>query len=409
MRAQNNSLSKDSVHVQFSDSVDSVGTAIMRIGSTNSAEVVLQNGPSGAADHGWGWGDNGWGSLGVNIRFAADGAHTIRVQQREDGAIIDQIVLSPDTYVATPPGPRQDDATILPNTDGSGPPPPPPPPPTSNTVVLWVSPSSTLHGNWQVLSDTTAAGNSAVWNPDAGAAKIAPALGSPTNYLETTFTADASTAYHVWVRMRAQGDSLSNDSVHIQYSDSVDSTGTAIARIGTTASTEYVLQNGPNGPADQGWGWTDNGWGALGSNIYFATSGTHTLRVQQREDGAIIDQIVISPDTYLNTAPGARQNDATILPSTGSSSPPPPPPCRGGRARRGHTLRRSRIQSSAPHSSPARAFINIDSPIAIAAPDRIQLTYPPTPSIPSSACFLRYRGRLRPTRSSSKLPWRPPR
>ncbi|HEY2905719.1 MAG TPA: phospholipase D-like domain-containing protein [Vicinamibacterales bacterium] len=325
MRAQNNSLSNDSVHVQFNDSVDSVGTAVMRIGSTSSAEVVLQNGPNGVADHGWGWGDNGWGSPGVNIRFAADGAHTVRIQQREDGAIVDQIVLSPDTYVTTPPGPRQNDATILPNTDGSGPPPPPPPPP-SNTIVLWLSQSSTLHGNWQMLSDTTAAGNSAVWNPDAGAAKIAPALASPTNYIETTFAANSATAYHVWLRMRAQGDSLSNDSVHIQYSDSVNSSGTATAQIGTTSSTEYVLQNGPNGPADQSWGWTDNGWGALGANIFFATTGTHTLRIQQREDGAIVDQIVISPDTYLSASPGARQNDATILPSTGGSAPPPPPP-----------------------------------------------------------------------------------
>jgi hypothetical protein len=41
--------------------------------------------------------------------------------------------------------------------------------------------------------------------------------------------------------------------------------------------------------------------------------------VQQREDGAIVDQIVISPDTYLDSPPGGRQNDATILPATGGS------------------------------------------------------------------------------------------
>jgi phosphatidylserine/phosphatidylglycerophosphate/cardiolipin synthase-like enzyme len=316
MRAQNNSLSNDSVHVQFDDSVDSVGNAIMRIGSTGSAEVVLQAGPSGAPDHGWGWGDNGWGSPGISIRFAARGAHTIRVQQREDGPIIDQIVLSPDKYISTPPGPRQDDGTILPNTDNSSPPPPPPP-----TTVLWFgeTPSSAIQGNWQALSDATAAGGTALWNPNAGAAKIAPALASPTNYVETTFTADPGRAYHVWVRMRAQDNSLSNDSVHIQFSDSVDASGNAFAQIGTTSSTEYVLQNGPNGAPDQNWGWTDNGWGALGPNVFFAATGTHTLRVQQREDGPIIDQIVISPDPYLTSAPGGRQNDATILPKSGGS------------------------------------------------------------------------------------------
>ena len=84
-------------------------------------------------------------------------------------------------------------------------------------------------------------------------------------------------------------------------------------RTGTTSSAEVVLQDGPNGAADHGWGWSDNGWGAPGVNIYFATTGTHTIRVQQREDGAIVDQIVLSPGTYLTTAPGARRDDTTII------------------------------------------------------------------------------------------------
>jgi len=35
-----------------------------------------------------------------------------------------------------------------------------------------------------------------------------------------------------------------------------------------------------------------------------------------REDGLSIDQIVLSPSTYLNAAPGALKNDNTILPKT---------------------------------------------------------------------------------------------
>ena len=31
------------------------------------------------------------------------------------------------------------------------------------------------------------------------------------------------------------------------------------------------------------------------------------------EDGAIVDQIVLSPSTYLTTAPGARRDDTTII------------------------------------------------------------------------------------------------
>jgi hypothetical protein len=52
----------------------------------------------------------------------------------------------------------------------------------------------------------------------------------------------------------------------------------------------------------------------MGPNIVFATSGTHTLRLQTREDGLSIDQIVFSPSRFLTTAPGPLKNDATILP-----------------------------------------------------------------------------------------------
>jgi len=320
LRAQGNSTSNDSIHVQFNDSTDSLGSGVMRIGTTSSAEVVLQA-EGGSAPHGWGWSDNGWGSLGTNIYFANTGTHTVRVQQREDGAIVDQIVLSPSTYYSTPPGGRHDDTTILSSTTG-GTIEPPPSGPSAGTLVLWAAhvPSGSVH-NWTRLSDSTAAGGSALWNVNAGAAKIAPALAAPSVYFQTTFTAPARTAYHVWVRMRAEGNSVANDSVHIQFSDSVTSGGSATMRIGTTSSAEFVLQDGPSGGAPSGWGWTENGWGSLGPHVYFAATGTHTLRVQQREDGAIIDQIVLSPDTYLSTAPGSRQNDKHILAeNTGGST-----------------------------------------------------------------------------------------
>jgi hypothetical protein len=307
LRAQNDSLSNDSVHVQFSDSTDVNHTATLRVGTTSSAEIVLQNGPNATAVHGWGWSDNGWGSLGSDIYFAATGTHTVRVQAREDGASVDQIVLSPDTYLISAPGTRTDDVKVLPYTEGA--------PQTLDTAVTWASdlPSSSVHGNWQRLTDASAAGGAALWNPDAGAAKIAPALANPANYFEATFTARAGVAYHVWIRMRAQKNSFSNDSVHAQFNDSLDSSNGPYARIGTTSSAEFVLQDGSKGSHPQGWGWTDNGWGSRGPNVFFSTTGTHTIRIQQREDGAIVDQIVISADAYLNVAPGTRTNDTVIV------------------------------------------------------------------------------------------------
>ena len=187
--------------------------------------------------------------------------------------------------------------------------------PGPGTIVMWTSsiPAENVHGAWQPQTDATAAGGAALWNPDAGQLKISPALAAPANFVEVTFTASANTPYHLWARMRSQNDLTVNDSIHTQFSDSVTSSGVPTMRIGTTSSAELVLQPGSTGPAPVGWGWADNGWGAPGSNIFFETTGTHTLRFQVREDGVTVDQIVLSADTFLTTAPGPRPVSYTHL------------------------------------------------------------------------------------------------
>ena len=57
----------------------------------------------------------------------------------------------------------------------------------------------------------------------------------------------------------------------------------------------------------------------LGPLVYFATDGPQTLRVQTREDGVSVDQIVLSPATFLTMAPGALKNDTTILGATSTN------------------------------------------------------------------------------------------
>ena len=182
-------------------------------------------------------------------------------------------------------------------------------------VVLWTATASSadVHGDWVREPDSTAAGGAVLRNPDRGTARVSPALASPANYFEMRFSATRATAYHLWVRMRAENDANRNDSVHVQFSDSVDSLGQSIIRIGTTGSAEVILQNGSGGGAAQGWGWTDNGWGMVGTPIYFAADGPHVIRIQQREDGAAIDQIVLSPVTFAVSPPGAGGADSTIL------------------------------------------------------------------------------------------------
>jgi HKD family nuclease len=324
-RAQNDYWANDSVHVQFSGSVNASGSPVWRIGTTSSTEVNLED-CCGCGIAGWGWQDNGWG-VGVQgplVYFGTTGAQTIRVQTREDGFSIDQILLSPETFLSTAPGALKNDSTIYPESNGNGgggePPPPPPPPPPGGSpleLVLHAAVASISGGSWRVVTDSSAAGGSRIENPDAGGAKINTAFANPSSYVELTFQAEANTPYRLWIRGRAHNNYWGNDSVHVQFSGSVNASGTPIYRIGTTAAAWVNLED-CSGCGIAGWGWQDNGYGGLGPVIYFATSGTHTIRIQTREDGFSIDHIVLSAGTYLNSAPGALKNDTTILPRSGS-------------------------------------------------------------------------------------------
>jgi hypothetical protein len=113
--------------------------------------------------------------------------------------------------------------------------------------------------------------------------------------------------------MKADSNQYVNDSVSLQFDGAVTSGGAAVYRTGTTGAMSVILEEG-SGAGVRGWGWNDNGYGVLGGHLYFARSGPQRLVIQAREDGVSIDQIVISPGTYLTRAPGALKDDATIVP-----------------------------------------------------------------------------------------------
>jgi hypothetical protein len=306
-RAERDYWANDSVFVQFSGSVTSAGAPIHRIGTTSATTVNLED-ASSAGVLSWGWQDNGYGTgvLGSLLYFDGE-PQTIRIQTREDGLSIDQIVLSPIAYVTEAPGSLKQDSTILAETLA--------PPPTSYVeIVVRASSPATVAGGWRTLTDATAADGVALGHPEQGGAKLTTPLAAPVNYVELTFTAEAGRAYRLWVRGRADRDSWANDSVFVQFSGSVDAAGSPVNRIGSTQATTINLEDGLNAGV-AGWGWQDNGYGigVLGPLVMFETTGTQTIRIQTREDGFRFDQIVLSSAQYLTTAPGALKNDATIL------------------------------------------------------------------------------------------------
>jgi hypothetical protein len=183
-------------------------------------------------------------------------------------------------------------------------------------VVLHASAMQIQGTRWKTVADPTAASGTAVHNADAGQAKIASALSSPTSYVEASFQAAAGVPYRLWVRMRADGDSYTNDSVFVQFSGSVTATGAVATRIGSAEGLRVSLEEG-TGAGVQGWGWGDEAYGSLAAPIYFNQDGVQRIRIQQREDGIRIDQIVISAKTYFDASPGDTKADATIVPVFG--------------------------------------------------------------------------------------------
>jgi hypothetical protein len=381
-RAERDAWTNDSMFLQFSGRVDAQGRAIDRIGTTAAASYVLEEG-SGAGVSGWGWNDDTYGATAAPIYFAASGPQTLRIQQREDGILWDQIVISAAAYGAKAPGATRSDGTIVPLTLG-----------TSSAVVpsktyaaagvypvlltvqdaagltasamtsatvsaggapgltasaggpysggagqaltfdgtrsqatsaaqyywrfgdeivLRASDFAVAGGRWVREPDASAAGGSALVNANLQQPKITTPAAAPASYVEASFTAAAGVPYRFWIRMRADGDAWTNDSIFVQFSGSVTAAGAAIHRIGTTGAMGVVLEEG-NGAGVQGWGWADGGYGSVDGPIYFTADGEQRIRIQQREDGLRIDQIVISAGAFATAAPGALKQDATIVP-----------------------------------------------------------------------------------------------
>jgi hypothetical protein len=174
-------------------------------------------------------------------------------------------------------------------------------------------PGVMLHGAWRKVKDPTAAGGMAVADfPDIGRWEWV-ARREPVHFFDLEFEARAATPYRVWVRLKANRDDRESDATFVQFSDSVNRRGEPMFQINTTSALHIVLTPSPDSRIFQ-WGWQD-GWymHPFRGIVYFETTGKHILRVQRKEDGVIVDQIVLSPVLYLKRPPGFPVNDQTIL------------------------------------------------------------------------------------------------
>jgi regulation of enolase protein 1 (concanavalin A-like superfamily) len=201
-------------------------------------------------------------------------------------------------------------------TTPSAPPPPPPPPPTATNVVVYASDiaAAAIHGTWSKVADATSPSSTKLATPDNGVANASNPLAAPADYVDVTFTANASTPYTIWLRLKATANSKYNDAVWVQFSDALVNGGPAY-QIGSTSGLLVNLATDSTGSSLNNWGWQNTAyWLSQATTVTFPTTGSHTLRIQIREDGVQFDQIVLSPSQYLSAAPGPATNDSTIVP-----------------------------------------------------------------------------------------------
>jgi hypothetical protein len=184
-------------------------------------------------------------------------------------------------------------------------------------IVIYASdvPASALHGAWMFANDPTAANGMALITPDnIGVSNLDSALAAPAHYFDVTFAANAGTPYRIWIRLKALDNSKWNDSIWVQFSDATAG-GSAVYSLNTSSGLNVNLATDVTATSLNGWGWQNTAyWLNQPTTLTFSSAAMHTMRIQVREDGVQLDQILLSPTTYLINAPGSVTNDGTIVP-----------------------------------------------------------------------------------------------
>jgi hypothetical protein len=191
--------------------------------------------------------------------------------------------------------------------------------PQYTDIVLHASRATRVEGKWRVVQDTSAAGGARLHEPNAAAPRQLTPRPAPSSYFELRFKADASRFYSLWMRAKADGNSWKGDSVFVQFSGTVGLGDEERWRIGTADALLFSLEPCLNCGVSA-WGWNTDGIANLtqvGEPIRFNDDERQTIRIQSREDGVSIDQIVLSSWTYQGgRAPGSPKRDTIILPRT---------------------------------------------------------------------------------------------
>jgi hypothetical protein len=103
-------------------------------------------------------------------------------------------------------------------------------------------PDSQIHGSWKKIRDSSASINPVLKDLSGiGEDDELPQV-KPKDYFEASFFAQRGVDYHLWVRMKAENNSTSHDSVYLQFSDTIDPQGNPRYRIDEYGNREIFKQ-----------------------------------------------------------------------------------------------------------------------------------------------------------------------
>jgi hypothetical protein len=230
------------------------------------------------------------------------GSHTLTIAYREDGAQLDKINLATSSTLPTGTG------STATNCGGS----------TTTTTTAGTTTTTSTTTTAGTTTTTTSGGSTDVWLEaecgNVGSLWNIPSDGSASNGLYVTIQSGNNST----------SSAPSSSSGQITYNFSVSSSGTCNlwARVIT-----------PNGNDDSFWVRMDSGswyqWNNIGPTSSWAwyqcqsynlSSGSHTLTIAYREDGAQLDKLYIGNSTPSGTGSAATNCSGTTTTTTAAST-----------------------------------------------------------------------------------------
>jgi hypothetical protein len=262
------------------------------VGSSNSVHIGLDGQEVETADRIEGfeadfdWSNDTMDSAPATIDITSTGIHTLNLWMREDGFMVDRVILATDPNF-DPMQPAETPKAFEQDTEGL----------VSLEAEQYHNRTVAGDHEWTLVSDSQASGGEVMQaTPDNGTRNNTGYADSSPR-LDYTIEFNRTGQHYVWVLGSADGGTGSN-SLHVGLNGQEIQTADRISGF------------------EADFGWSNATMDSSPATINIASTGVHTLNLWMREDGFMVDQVILAADPHF---------DPTSLPNPDPSSEPTSP------------------------------------------------------------------------------------